>query len=201
MSVQQQYEAWLHGFTKYLDKTANKVALFTYLKQKVRGDEADLAPVIFLPVMESLLVDSVISLAKLYEQRSDRNLNEFLKFVETNLGNLVWTRGSITQQQIDAQRQSIASKQTAVKNILAQRNKYFAHHDEEFFVDADKLEEVYPLSIDDVEELVRTAQGINNAHNLALSGSIPVTLHEFYVVALDNMFNKLRERPNERNVG
>ena len=92
----------------------------------------------------------------------------------------------------------IASGQAAITNVLAQRNKYFAHHDEEFFVEADQLGEVYPLSIDDVEELIRTAQEINNEHNLALNSSMPMTLHEFYVVAMDNMFNQLRERRNEQ---
>jgi hypothetical protein len=159
------------GFTKYLDRIANKVALFTYLKQKATSDEVELAPVIFLPVIESLLVDSVFSLAKLYELGSDKNINKFLKFVETNLGNLVWQRERVTQQQIDAQRRLIASKQAAITNLLAQRNKYFAHHDEEFFVEGDKLGKVYPLSIDDVEELIRTAQEINNEHSCV---SIPL---------------------------
>lgn len=200
MSAQQQYEAWLKGLTKYLDKLANKVALFTYLKQQPVGDEHELAPVIFLPVIESLLVDSIISVAKLYESSSDRNLNKFLTFVENNRRNLFWRGEPITQQQINNQRQLITSKEKVIANVLAQRNKYFAHHDKEFFVESDNLGDSYPLSIDDVESLIRTAQEINNAHNWSLNRSMPMTLHEFYVVALDNMFQTLRNYRNQQKI-
>ncbi len=193
MSEQNKYEEYLQGFTKYLNKLANKVAVFTYLDQKPVGDEIELAPVLFVPVMESLLMDSVISLAKLYETKDSMNLNRFLNFVETNLRHLEWQREPITRLQIENQRQLIVSKETAKANVLAQRNKYYAHHDSTFFTDSNKLHDSYPVTIPDVIELIRSAQTIIGDHVFALNGSRPITLQEFYVVGLDNMFNKLRE--------
>src|SRR5690242_17798386 len=99
MSEQEKYEEYLEGFTRYLNKLANKVAVFSYLNQPPIGDEIDLAPVLFLPIMESLMMDSVISLAKLYEQQDSMNLNRFLNFVESNLGRLTWQKEPITRQQ------------------------------------------------------------------------------------------------------
>ena len=92
------------------------------------------------------------------------------------------------------QRQLIVSKETAKANVLAQRNKYYAHHDSTFFTDSNKLHDSYPVTIPDVIELIRAAQTIIGDHVFALNGSRPITLQEFYVVGLDNMFNKLREQ-------
>lgn len=199
MSVQKKYEEYLQGFNKYLDRLGNKVALFVYLDEKPVGDEPELAPVLFLPIMESLLMDSVISLAKLYETKDSMNLNKFLNFVEGNLKNLSWQQAPITRQQIADQRQLMVSNENAKANVLAQRNKYYAHHDSTFFTDSNKLHERYPLSISNVVELIRTAQTIVGEHTFALNGSRSITLHELYVVGLDNIFSKLRDHSNKRN--
>jgi hypothetical protein len=198
MSEQEKYEEYLEGFTRYLNKLANKVAIFDYLNQRPVGDEVDLAPVLFLPIMESLMMDSVISLAKLYEQKDSMNLNRFLNFVESNLGRLTWQREPITRQHIENQRQLILSQANAKTNILAQRNKYYAHHDSTFFTDSDKLHESYPVTIPDVIQLIRTAQTIIGDHTFALRSSRPFPLHEFFVIGLDNMFNQLREHQRSK---
>lgn len=193
MSEQDKYEQYLRGFTNYLNKVANKVAVFSYLDQKPFGDEVELAPVLFHPIMESLLMDSVISLAKLYEPKDSMNLNTFLNFVESNLGRLIWQQAPITRGQIESQRQLIVSQKNAKANVLSQRNRYYAHHDAAFFTDSDKLHERYPVTISDVIQLIRTAQTIIGDHTFALNSARPTTLHEFYVVGLDNMFHQLRE--------
>jgi hypothetical protein len=201
MSEQDKYEQYLQGFANYLNKVANKAAVFSYLDQRPVGDEIELAPVLFLPIMESLLMDSVISLAKLYEPKDSMNLNRFLNFVESNLGRIVWQGKPVTRQQIEGQRQLIASQENAKANVLAQRNKYYAHHDPAFFTDSEKLHEHYPVTLPDVIQLIRTAHTIIGDHSFALHSSRPFTLHEFYVIGLDNMFHQLREhhRNHARN--
>ena len=154
MIEQDKYEQYLEGFTKYLNKLANKVAVLTYLNQKPVGDEMELAPVLFLPIMESLIMDSIISLAKLYEAKDSMNLNKFLNFVESNLGRLAWQREPITRQQIENQRKLIIAQETAKANVLAQRNKYYAHHDSTFFTGVDELHENYPVTIPNVIQLI-----------------------------------------------
>ena len=51
----KKYEEYLQGFNKYLDRLGNKVALFAYLDEKSVSDEPELAPVIFLPIIEVTL--------------------------------------------------------------------------------------------------------------------------------------------------
>ena len=157
----------------------------------------DLAPVLFLSIRESLLVDSVLSLAKLYETRSDRNLDSFLKFVEGNLKSITWQNTPVTKEQIVTQRELIKSREATIKNILSQRDKFYAHHDKEYFTENTSLGLDYPITIDDVEELIRIAQEINSAHNFALTGEMPMTLHEFHVMSLDNIFQVLRNHRNQ----
>lgn len=193
MSPQQQYEDYLKGFSYNLDKLCNKVALFTYLKENLSGDKVELAPVLFLPFIESLLVDSVVSIARLYELRSDRNLARFLDFVEGNLKFLTWQHEPITKEMLASQKHLIASKEQAATNVRSQRDKYFAHHDKEYFVDASKLGQDYPVTVRDVEELIYAAQEINCSHHLALNGTMPMPLHEMYVISLDNIFQILQD--------
>ena len=84
------------------------------------------------------------------------------------------------------------SHETAKANVLAQRNKFMLHHESTFFTDSNQLHESYPVTIRDVIELLRTAQTIIGDYTFALNGSRPITLQEFYVVGVDNMYNKLR---------
>ena len=201
-AVQQEYEEYLSGLAKYLNEIANKVSLFIYLKQKMdeNDDDVKLAPVIFLPMTESLLVDSVISLAKLYEPSSYGNLNKFLEFVEKNTDNLNWAHGKLTKAQVQAQKALIASKETQIKNVRGQRDKYFAHHDKKYFTASDKVGADYPLSIEDVEDLVELARKIITEHTWRLKNTALMPLNKMYIISMDNVFVKLRASGHESEV-
>lgn len=90
-------------------------------------------PLLFTSIAESLHVDVVLLLAKLFEDRSDRNIPRFLNFVETNLKHLKWASQSITPGDLAHQRKLLESHAQTIQNIKAQRDKYFAHHDKRHF--------------------------------------------------------------------
>lgn len=191
--IQEQYEEYIASLMKYLKKIEDKVALFIHLNQKLhtKSKAIEHAPVIFLPILESLLVDSIISIAKLYEGRAERNLIKFLNFVEGNIHNLEWGHQPITREQIDQQRALMDSHNGLVNNILGQRDKFFAHHDKEYFHDSSMLSSDFPLSNSDIETLINTAHKIIGEHSFALNKAVPMATHEFVVVAIEQMFSAL----------
>ncbi len=195
MDEQQRYENFIKGLLKFINKLDNKAALFIHLHRKLYNnfDDVQLAPVLFVPIMESLYVDLVISLAKLYEQGSTRNLNKFLNFVESNQHKIRWNGEGISQQKLSEHKQLLESEKSAISHVLAQRNKYFAHHDCKYFTDSEKINDDYPVTIDDFRRLIEVAWKIINEHSFALNKFKMISQSPWYVISLEQIFEKLQE--------
>jgi len=121
--IQKQYEDYITSLTKYLNKIEYKAALFIHLNKKLsdKSEEVELVPVIFLPILESLLVDSIISLAKLYEERAERNLIKFLNFVEGNMSKITWNHQTMTHEELNKQKSLIDSHNKVMEVINHKR--------------------------------------------------------------------------------
>jgi len=190
----EEYEGRLNNLLSYTERVGVKIDLFIHLKKKLDADDEDidLGPVMFGPVLDSLLSDSVVSLAKLFEgDRSDRNLIRFLNFTMSNRSEIDWSQ-EIGVEEIKDQKESVEDIDGKIKNVMRQRDKYFAHHDKEYFSDSGRLSKDYPASIDDVENLVSTAWDILNDHRFALDRSKRIPRNDFAVAGMEQMFEALR---------
>jgi hypothetical protein len=88
-----EYRERLNSLLSHTEKAKVKQDLFVYLKDKVDSEskDVDLAPVIFGPILESLLTDTIISMSKLFEVgRSHRNIKKFLNFSISNRTKIKW---------------------------------------------------------------------------------------------------------------
>ncbi len=195
MTSQEQYVAYLNGLSDQGTKLELKLA--TLLRLRDREKDPDLPekiPLLFTSIAEALHVDVVLSLAKLFEERSDRNIPSFLNYTEVNCKHIDWARQRITQTEITAQRKLIGSHAEAIQSIKGQRDKYFAHHDKEYFADSSSLNHDFPLTKEAIIDLVRLLQKILGEHSYALNGSVRVSIAEFATVHVDNMIHRLSGR-------
>lgn len=188
MTIQEQYVAYLNGLSDHGTKLELKLA--TLLRLRDRENDQDIPekiPLLFTSIAESLHVDIVLSLAKLFEDRSDRSLPRFLNYVEANGKHLEWARQGITQSDLIRQRKLIESHAQTIRNVKAQRDKYFAHHDKDYFNNSNGLNDDFPLTRDAIIDLVRLPQKILGEHSFAVSGSVRISIAEFAAAHVDKM--------------
>ena len=79
-----------------------------------------------------------------------------------------------------------------MENIINQRDKYFAHNDKEYLSNSDRLSEDYPISIEDVDNIMSTAWDILNNHKYALDYSKRVPRNDFAVVGMEEVLMAIR---------
>ena len=190
----KQYESHLEFLVEYLTPLEYKVALFVHLNEKLKQEDVAVhhAPVLFYPILESLLSDSIMSLAKLYEKRAERGIMKFLNFTKTNWKRIDWSDEPITPKKIIEQHSKIDSYATVISNITDQRNKYYAHLDKNYFDDSGKLSKEFPIKEDSIFNLVQATHDIISEHSLAFRKSMPITSHEFVIGSLEEMLSKLK---------
>ena len=195
MTVQEQYVAYLNGLSDQGTRLELKLAMLLRLRDREKDQNLpEKIPLLFTSIAEALHVDIILSLAKLFEERSGRNIPRFLNYVEANYTHIDWARQRITHDEITAQRKLIEPHTQAIQSIKGQRDKYFAHHDKEYFTDSSGLNDDFPLTKDAIINLVRLLQKILGEHSFALNGSMRVSIAEFATIHLDDMIRRLSGR-------
>lgn len=195
MDVQEMYESLLNGFQQIVfDDLVPKLALYHSLNKKYQENNdvfIDKAG-IFAYVIQSLEVDTLLIMAELLDgKRSDRNIIKFIDFSESNRLTIKWKDGSIPTEQIKKQRELIAENQATIERITVRRDKFLAHSDKKYYLNREKLDEDYPVSIEDLINLTRCFQKILSEHSFGLKNGGRVSYEDFFYIAVDNLLNKI----------
>ena len=182
-----------HYFEVYLRKLFHELTVLDTKFEIYRGinshrtdrlEELNIAPAFFGIVLNSLVSDIIISLAKFYEnydgrKRSDRNINRFLNFIESNtdifptdpeakkMYNFNYT---INEELINEHRAEIENIKGILDNLFQWRDKYFAHFDKKYFLNDKALVEDYPLNYEDIRYLIDLGAKILNKYSVAYNG-------------------------------
>jgi methyl-accepting chemotaxis protein len=162
---------------RLLNEVANvnsKFKLFRYITER-RNDslrELNIAPAFFSLVLDSLINNVIIILAKIYESynRSGGSINKLLNKIEQNLENISDER--ITINTINKHRSEIEEVGGVIENLFIWRDKHCAHFDKKYFLGSNSLSEDAKLTYSDINKLIERAGEIlndyysilNNAH-------------------------------------
>ncbi len=146
-----------------------------------------MAPAFFQTVTDGLFSAIVLGVDKLFDERAERGLHNFLTFVEYNRhmlsiealkrrrgypdGHWMLDREAIDFKAVEEDRQRLRNF-PALQSIRTRRDKFHAHFDKEYFFDRTKLGGDAPLRWSDLEEALSLLTGIVNRYSAAYDGNL-----------------------------
>lgn len=150
--------------------------------------EINLAPGFFHVVEDALFTTVVLWADKLFDERGERGLFNFLAFVEHNRDWLSieelkrrkgypddhWmlkNRIPITAKSIDADRLKIRSL-AALRSIKIRRDKFHGHFDKEYFFDRSRLSAEAPITWTELDEAGNVMGGMMNDYSVDFDGAM-----------------------------
>jgi hypothetical protein len=152
----------------------------------------NIAPAFFSIVLGSLYSSIIIWIAKLFNnnsKRGEKGFNNYLTLVRSHVGLLSkrsfmrrrkvrndywiftqtsWTPVEICDIEKDVDR--IKSNEVLLR-IKKQRDKYYAHFDKAYFFKANKLHYDYPITLNNLNEIINLIDIIFNRYSVAFDGS------------------------------
>lgn len=143
-------------------------------------------------VRRSLELDLHLSISKLIEARSHRNLFQFIDFCLSNRRHIYWADGSPPEEKLFAQKQSLESHRAAINNIKARRDKFYAHLDAKYFDDPDAIFIDFPISKKEFTSLFGCIECILQEHQHGLEPDVAVgTTAGWFAILVENMMRRL----------
>lgn len=160
-----------------------------------RLEELNIAPSFFSLVLDSFFYTTVVSLARMYDSyrflnRSDKNLIRFINFVEQNIKlfpsdkhilkkfNIIYP---VTLNSINEHRKSIQEVAPILDKLFTWRDKYFAHYDNNFFLNDNLLENKYGLTVGEIRKLIKLAAELLNYYSIGYNGvANAIRVHNLY---------------------
>lgn len=165
----RMFEEYINGLFEELTDINTIFKFHKHLmnKKKDRLNELNMAPSFFDYVITCFLSEVIIKLSKLYENnRSDRNLNKFLNFIEQNKNIYEECEGkNINNCLIDKHRQMIVDSKSILDNLFVWRDKCYAHNDKKYFFNNQQLSADYKITVGDVEKLIELANDILDCYS------------------------------------
>jgi len=187
LNAVNQFEEILDELLKELYQLNNFHLLNKHLKKKT-GNSEDLAamnraPGFFQLSLSAFQNAAVMGLAKLYEPscRGSMNLNKFLNIIEGNhkaiFLNDLSTKEKLNQSldidntTVQIHREEIKNHERIIENLLAWRDKSFAHNDKKYIFNREMLSKDFPITYKEFENLIELADEILNTYKIGYSGS------------------------------
>jgi hypothetical protein len=173
-NIIQQYEE----FTLSLESTvynhlAMKLAAFKGFHETLNTDLKKTLksfPLLYF-MLESLQVDCVMTTSKLTEnKRGDKTIQKFLNFAQTNLSRIQEKFPDLSEEVIFNNLQEIKNVQEQITRIKTQRDKYYAHADNAYFLEPQKLLKDFPNTYDDLADITNSLQLILHNHIYIIKG-------------------------------
>ena len=167
--VQEDVESFKNEIVRI--DSAHRLYLRLAEQHKEDVDVMNTAHIFFRRVFEAVESDIIVSLSKLYEiGRSDRNLMKLVNYVRSNRTSVDWGYEEISREQTEEHEQLIKEQKEVVESVINRRDKFYAHHDKEYWGDGGDLTEDFPLDVDGVEGLLEVAERIVGDYYRALTG-------------------------------
>jgi len=189
----EQFESHFGAYRTYLREEIHRfrdsVAVYRNIQERKndRLEVINLAPAFFGVVEGALFTTIVMWADKLFDERGERGLFNFLSFVERNrkwlsIGELQrrrsysddhWMlqgRTPITHESIEADRAKIRSLKV-LSSFRLRRNKFHGHFDKDYFFDRKRLQDEAPIRWDDLEEAGTVMGSIVNDYSVDFDGA------------------------------
>lgn len=170
----EEFEQHFTDYRKFLREEIHRFRDCVAVYRQIQERKADMLEVInqapaFFGVVESTLFTSIVLWGdKLFDERGERGLFNFLTFVENNRKWLTtaelqhrkgypdghWMldrRIPITAESIEQDRQKIRSLE-ALKSFRIRRDKFHGHFDKQYFFDRQRLQSDAPIRWGDLED-------------------------------------------------
>lgn len=204
-------EAQFEEYRVYLQQEITRVASYARLYRRLydrrtdRLAEMNLAPAFFSVVTDALFQAIVLWTDKLFDEKSERGLWNFLTFCENNRkilevselkrrnnyqdGHWMLNRKPITFQSIKEDKERIRNL-PSLRSFKLRRDKFIAHFDKDYFFKIEKLSDDAPLIWDDFENAVKIMADIINTYSSAYDGNLYV-VEPVNITDIDRLLDRL----------
>jgi len=188
------FEEHFRSYRKYLSmeihRFCDSVSVYRQISERTQDhlSELNLAPAFFHTVEDSLFTTIVLWADKLFDEKGERGLFNFLTFVEYNREWMTsaelqrrrdypddhWmlqNRIPITSGSIETYREKIRSL-AALTSIRVRRDRFHGHFDKNYFFDRSKLDEEAPLLWSNLTEAAAVMGAMLNDYSVDFDGEM-----------------------------
>ena len=165
----------------------------------------NIAPAFFQVVTDALLSAIILWGDKLFDERGERGIFNFLTFIEHNRniltieqlkrrknypdGHWMLNRDPITLETIIEDRERIKGLD-CLQSFKTRRDKFQAHFDKKYFFDRERLSEEAPLTWGDLEKVIEAISDVINRYSAAYDGQL-FALKPININDLDYLLDRL----------
>ncbi|MFZ6672994.1 hypothetical protein [Undibacterium sp. Xuan67W] len=184
---QEEFEHHFINYRTYLRYEINRfhdsVAVYRQIQEvkTTQINAINMAPAFFGSVESSLFTTIVLWADKLFDERGERSLFNFLKFIEHNRKWLTTTelqrlrdfpdehwmlqrRTPITMETIEKDREKIRDLEV-LKSFRLRRDKFHGHFDKDYFFDRERLQNEAPIRWSDLANAGRIMGKVLNDYS------------------------------------
>lgn len=190
MTEQNYYIEYLNQLKNSVRNSIGfKLSLLHLLEEKLSQDlEGTINVLPFsLHLKESLLVDCILTVSKLVEDRGRNNMSvhKFLRIAQQNIQKISWKENiTVTYADIESQIDQLKKIDEKVNNLITIRDRFFAHADKKYFFDRSLVWTDYPNIYRDIDNIIDVVNNIIVEHERWLSNSMTIEFsQEAYIVA------------------
>lgn len=190
----EEFEDHFRKYRKYLSTEIHRfwdsASVYRQISERTQDHlaEVNLAPGFFHTVEDALFTTIVLWADKLFDEKGERSLFNFLAFIEHNRQWMTtaelkrrrdysddhWMlkgRAPITAQSIEEDRQRIRAL-PALASIRIRRDKFHAHFDKDYVFDRTRLQDEAPLRWMDLDKAAEVMGGILNDYSADFDGEV-----------------------------
>lgn len=190
----EHFEEHFRNYRKHLSREIHRfwdsAAVYRQISERTQDhlNELNLAPAFFRTVENALFTTIVLWADKLFDEKAQRGLFNFLTFIEYNrrwmsIEELKRRRSyeddhwmlkgriPISVESIEADRARLRSL-TALRSIRIRRDKFHGHFDKDYFFDRDRLQEEAPLRWIDLDEAADAMGSVLNDYSVDFDGEM-----------------------------
>ena len=187
---ERQFEMYRESLRHEVHCFRDSASVFRQISDRTQDhlSEINLAPGFFHVVEDALFTTIVLWADKLFDERGERGLFNFLAFVEHNrnwlsIEELQRRKGypddhwmlkgciPITAKSIDADRQKIRAL-AALRSIKIRRDKFHGHFDKEYFFDRSRLHAEAPITWTELDEAGSVMGQMMNDYSVDFDGAM-----------------------------
>ena len=194
MNVQEDYETNLSRYEEIVfNDLVPKFGIYCTLKNKLTMVPSLLEKEPLLAfLLQSTEVDLFLLLAKLLDgNRSDKNILKFNNYCERNRKNIFWKGKCLSNEMISRHKDMIQDNLSTIQTITIRRDKFLAHSDKTYFLEPHKVNDDFPIEIENNEKLIQCFVNILNEHSNGLKGTAKMAVNDVFNASTYNLITKL----------
>ena len=212
--TEKKFEEYRHYLNYEATRLASCVNLFRRLDQRSvdRLEEINIAPAFFKITTDALFSTVILWVDKLFDERGERGIFNFLMFIENNRnilaieqlkrrknypeGHWMLNRDPITLDMINGDRRYIQNLD-CLQNFTTLRDKFYGHFDKEYFFDRERMANEAP-TWGDFEKVITVISDVINRYSAAYDGQLFV-LEPENINDLDYLLDRLHTCKKSQN--